>query len=534
MEIVLSLIAIALMAILTLLIFLIRRPANADYSNILNEIVQTQERMERSSREESVRAEKTLRDEFTSQRKEITDNLLSIRLEIGTMLKNSSDSLSTSVETFRTGNLNSHESIRKTLDEKLSSFESRFTENIALLNSDSSKSAKDLKEEISKSLKSFNESTLNAQREIANVQKNQFDSFSLIIHELTTTNESRFASLRQTVEAKLQELQLANDSKLEEMRKTVDEKLQGTLERRLGESFKLVSDRLEQVQKGLGEMQTLAIGVGDLKKVLTNVKSRGTWGEIQLEALLEDMLSPEQFVRNSPIRPRSNERVEFAIRLPGKDDSDSEVLLPIDSKFPREDYERLIQAQEKGDPNATTVAGQQLEVQIKKCARDIKEKYIHPPYSTDFGILFLPVESLFAEVLRRPGLFDSLQQEYRVTVAGPTTLCALLNSLQMGFRTLAVQKRSSEVWKVLGAVKTEFGKFGAILEKVGNQLQTAQNTIQTASSKSRRIHSKLKGVEELAPADTKILLGDDVDILEVAEPVDLISLSATPQGGLYE
>jgi DNA recombination protein RmuC len=240
------------------------------------------------------------------------------------------------------------------------------------------------------------------------------------------------------------------------------------------------------------------------------VKSRGTWGEIQLGTLLDDMLSAEQFVRNAQIRPRSTERVEFAIRLPGKDDNDTEVLLPIDSKFPREDYERLIQAQENADPIAAAEAGQQLEIQIKKCAREIREKYIHPPHSTDFGILFLPVESLFAEVLRRPGLIDWLQQECRVTVAGPTTLCALMNSLQMGFRTLAVQKRSSEVWKVLGAVKTEFGRFGDMLDKVSKQLKTAQNTIDDATSKTKTIHGKLKSVEQLSAADARAVLGQEL------------------------
>jgi DNA recombination protein RmuC len=311
---------------------------------------------------------------------------------------------------------------------------------------------------------------------------------------LARSTETRHESLRGVVE-----------KKLEEMRLTVDEKLQGTLEKRLGESFKLVSERLEQVHKGLGEMQVLASGVGDLKKVLSNVKVRGTWGEIQLGNLLEQMLTPEQFGHNVQIRKGSGEIVEFAIRLPG-DDVASVVWLPVDSKFPREDYERVQSAQDRGDAEGAEAASKQLEAQIRRCARDIRDKYIHPPDSTDFAILFLPVESLFAEALRRPGLIDGLQREFRVTVAGPTTLAALLNSLQMGFRTLAIQKRSSEVWKVLGAVKSEFGKFGEILDKVGKKLQEAQNTIGDAATKSRTIERKLRNIEELpAPEASGVL-----------------------------
>jgi DNA recombination protein RmuC len=366
----------------------------------------------------------------------------------------------------------------------------------------------ELRTELFNNISRLSDTLLQHNRSVAEMQKGQLDSFAQTIRESTTANETRHEQLRQSVEKKLSEIQAANDMKLEEMRRTVDEKLQGTLERRLGESFKLVSDRLEQVQKGLGEMQTLATGVGDLKRVLTNVKARGTWGEIQIGNLIEDMLTPDQYGRNVKIRPRSLESVEFAIKLPGKEEHDSQVWLPIDAKFPREDYERLVLAQEQSDATAAEEASRQLEVQLKKCARDIKEKYIHPPHSTDFGILFLPVESLFAEVLRRPGLANSLQQEFRVTVAGPTTLCALLNSLQMGFRTMAVQKRSSEVWKILGAVKSEFVKFGEILDRVGKQLQTAQNTIGSATSKTRNIQSKLRSVELLPPEDVIMLLGE--------------------------
>ena len=282
----------------------------------------------------------------------------------------------------------------------------------------------------------------------------------------------------------------------------MDEKLHATLEQRLGESFKLVSERLELVHKGLGEMQTLASGVGDLKKVLTNVKTRGTWGEVQLEALLEQLLAPEQYVKNAVTKKGSNERVEFAVKLP------ENVLLPIDAKFPQEDYQKLLDAQEQANPVLVEEMAKQLEAKIKAEAKSIKERYINPPDTTDFAIMFLPTEGLYAEVLRRTGLFETLQRQYRVTIAGPTTLAAFLNSLQMGFRTLAIQKRSSEVWTLLGAVKTEFGKFGDILEKTNKKLQEASNTLQDAAQKSRTIEKKLKSVQELPVHEATSLIGD--------------------------
>jgi DNA recombination protein RmuC len=291
------------------------------------------------------------------------------------------------------------------------------------------------------------------------------------------------------------------DQRLEEIRRTVDEKLHETLEKRLGESFQRVSENLERVHKDLGETQTLAQGVGDLKKVLTNVKSRGTWGEFQLGALLEDMLTPEQYEQNVKIRPRSPEVVEFAIKLPGRDEEQGHVWLPIDAKFPKEDYERLIQAQEHGQPDLAEAAAKALADRIEGCARDIQQKYIHPPYSVDFGILFLPVESLYAEVLRNAGLVDRIQQKYRVTIAGPTTLTALLTSLQMGFKSLAIQKRSSEVWQVLRAVKADFGKFGGLLEKAKDQLAKVQDSLDSAATSSRKIENRLNKAEQLAPAD---------------------------------
>lgn len=311
------------------------------------------------------------------------------------------------------------------------------------------------------------------------------------LDELKKENSLVINQMTQTIEKKLNQL-----------RETVDEKLQSTLEKRLGDSFKIVSDRLELVHKGLGEMQTLANGVGDLKRVLSNVKNRGTWGEVQLEALLEQVLTPDQFIKNVSTKPNSLNRVEFAIRLPGKNAYDSEVLLPIDAKFPQEDYDRLVVAYEQVDKDSIQLFQKQLENQIKKEAKSIHDKYINPPTSTDFAILFLPLESLFAEVVRRPGLITLLQQQYRVIIAGPTTLTAILNSLQMGFRTLAIEKRSSEVWSLLSTIQKEFGKFGDILAKTQKKLQEASNTIRDAESKSRNIERKLTKVEHIPEVST--------------------------------
>lgn len=325
---------------------------------------------------------------------------------------------------------------------------------------------------------------------------------------LSAEHEKRMGEVRATLEAKLGAIQQDNAAKLEQMRATVDEKLQNTLETRLGHSFRLVSERLEAVQRGLGEMQNLATGVGDLKRVLTNVKTRGILGEVQLGSLLEQMLTAEQYESNAITVPGSSERVEFAIRMPGQGEGEH-ILLPIDAKFPMEDYQRLLEAQEIADIEAAAIAGRALEVRVREEAKRIKGKYVAPPHTTDFAVLFLPTEGLFAEVIRRPGLFELLQREHRVTVAGPTTLSALLNSLQMGFRTLAIAKRSSEVWALLGAVKNEFGKFGVVLEKTRKQLDTVRNSIDSAGQRTRAIERKLRGVETL-PGDvtTQQLLGD--------------------------
>ncbi|MFN7352393.1 MAG: DNA recombination protein RmuC [Burkholderiales bacterium] len=341
---------------------------------------------------------------------------------------------------------------------------------------------------------------------IASQQNQQIDSFSLQlarfgeqqqarIRELTELNERRLGEIRSTLEQKIKDLQTDNSAKLEQMRHTVDERLHATLEQRLGESFKLVSDRLEAVQRGLGEMQSLAQGVGDLKRVLTNVKTRGTWGEVQLDQLLEQILTQDQYAKNVATKPGSRDHVEFALRLPGQNGQG--VWLPIDAKFPVEDYERLLSAHERADLAGVEEAAKALETRLKTEGRVIRDKYLSPPHTTEFALLYLPTEGLYAEALRRPGLTDFLQREYRVTVAGPTTLTAMLNALQMGFKTLAIEKRSSEVWALLGSVKTEFGKFGDLLAKSKAQLQTVLNTMDSAESKTRTIERKLRDVEQL-------------------------------------
>jgi DNA recombination protein RmuC len=366
------------------------------------------------------------------------------------------------------------------------------------------------RDEAGKSLRSFNDSLLNQMKNISEMQEGRFNSFANQLSHLTQTNEQKLEKMRETVEERLRLLQEDNTKKLEKMRETVDEKLHATLERRLGESFKIVSERLEMVHKGLGEMQNLAVGVGDLKRVLSNVKTRGILGEIQLGNILEQILTTEQYATNVATKKGSRDHVEFAIKLPGKDASGDVVYLPLDAKFPREHYDSLINAYDHGDVSAIEEASKLLENNIKKFAKDIRDKYIDPPHTTDFGIMFLPVEGLYAEIVRRPGLIETLQREYKIIITGPTTLAAILNSLQLGFRTLAIEKRSSEVWTLLGAVKTEFGRFGDILDKTHKKLQEASNTIEDASRKSRTIEKKLKNVQELPQTETTAFI-DNID-----------------------
>ena len=329
--------------------------------------------------------------------------------------------------------------------------------------------------------------------------------------EMSDTNTRSMTAVRDALNQQLAQLQTTNSAKLDEMRATVDEKLQTTLQARLGESFKQVADRLEQVHKGLGEMQTLAQGVGDLKHLLTNVKTRGIFGEAQLASLLEQVFVPDQYAVQVATRPGSKNVVDFAIKLPGKSDTGEPLWLPIDAKFPNEDYERLLDAQGRADVLGAEAAGKALELRIRLEAKSMVEKYVEPPYTTDFAILFLPTEGLYAEVLRRPGLMESLQRDHRVTLAGPTTLLAMLSSLQMGFRTLALEKRSSEVWQVLGAVKTEFEKFGGVLAKVKSQTETVLKTLDNAETRSRAMSRVLKKVDALPDTQAQTLIPFDKD-----------------------
>jgi len=387
----------------------------------------------------------------------------------------------------------------------------KFNENGTLIKDEFSRNrieyqqnAKSERDEISKAVQRLGDDLSKTMMNISTMQKNNLDLFADQLQKLIVSNEQKFANLETKVTNHLKDIQASNESKLEQMRKTVDEKLHDTLEKRLGESFRLVSNQLDIVSKGLGEMKSLATGVGDLKKVLSNVKTRGTWGEVQLENIIEQILTGDQFSKNVATKKGSNDKVEFAIKLPGRDLNDSNVWLPIDAKFPLEDYQRLVEAQEAGNSDMVVEAGKALESRIKLEGKKISDKYLDPPYTTDFAIMFLPVEGLYAEVLRRVGLTDKLQRENRIIIAGPTTISAILNSLQMGFRTLAIEKRSSEVWKTLSVVKTEFNKFGEILEKTQKKIQEASNTIESASKATRKIEKQLQAVES-APEQPLLL-----------------------------
>jgi DNA recombination protein RmuC len=399
--------------------------------------------------------------------------------------------------------------IEKILKEELSQNREETTDN-----------SKRLREEMIYSLKSFNDSVLTNMTNISNLQKDQLDSFSKQLAVLTTSNEEKLMKMtlstelqlekmREIIEAKLKSIQDDTNDKLEKMRATVDEKLHKTLEERLSQSFKIVSDRLELVHKGLGEMQNLAVGVGDLKKVLSNVKTRGVLGEIQLGNILEQLLTPDQYAINVATKKGSRDNVEFAVKLPGKDDSEEPVYLPVDSKFPVEDYHVLMNAYEHGDAIAIENAAKLFENKIKNFAKDIRDKYIDPPHTTDFGIMFLPVEGLYAEVVRRTSLIEVLQRDFKIIITGPTTLAAILNSLQMGFKTLAIEKRSSEVWKILGAVKTEFERFGGVLKKAREKIDQAGADIdELVGTRTRQIQRKLKDVQELPSQESGLYISD--------------------------
>jgi DNA recombination protein RmuC len=370
---------------------------------------------------------------------------------------------------------------------------------------------RELRREISESSRGLRSELM---QQLTLMQKTLADTLASQLQSLSEANARRLAEVRATLETQLTGMQQTNAAKLEEMRRTVDEKLQTTLETRLGESFRQVAERLEQVHQGLGQMQKLAQGVGDLQRVLTNVKTRGMFGEVQLEALLEQVLTTEQYGRQVETKPRSNQRVDFAVRFPGRSADGAPVWLPIDAKFPRDDYERLLDAHDRADAAGVDSAGRALEVRIREEARSICESYLSPPHTTDFAILFLPIESLYAEVLRRPGLMDKLQRDYRVTLAGPTTLLAMLNSLHMGFRTLALEQQASEVWKVLGAVKTEFERYGEWVARIKEQVQKAADTVDKADTRTKMMRRVLKNVESLPETQAQALLPpaeDEVD-----------------------
>lgn len=433
------------------------------------------------------RVEHQVREEFVRNREENGAAARELRVEFAGAMQNFSAATS--------GNL---EAIRRTLGEDLDAH-----------SNDAGEQHRAARAELAHSMKELGNVMTGRIGEMSRSQSEQLESFGRTFNSLAQSNDQKLEAMRSTVERKLGELQADNAQKLEQMRATVDEKLHATLERRLGESFKIVSDRLEQVHTGLGEMRTLATGVGDLKKVLTNIKTRGCWGEVQLGNLLEQMLTPDQFEKNVATNAESNERVEYAVKLPGRDEHGAPVWLPIDAKFPQEEYQRLVDAQERGDSQAADAASAALEGSVKNEARKISTKYLNPPFTTDFAILFLPTEGLFAEVLRRPGLCDAIQREQRVVLSGPTTLAAVLSSLQMGFRTLAIEKRSGEVWNILAAVKTEFWKFGSALEKVQKKLSEASNSIDDAARRSRAVERKLRTAQTLPGPEAAGLLGLD-------------------------
>ncbi len=389
-------------------------------------------------------------------------------------------------------------------------------EELRIAREENRSTGKELREEVSTGLKSTNDTIFNTLESMGKAQHAQLDNLTKQLKELTDSSRNDLEKIRNTFDARVKELQEGNEKKLDEMRNTVDEKLQSTLEKRLTASFNQVSNRLQEVYRGLGEMSNLAAGVGDLKRVLSNVKARGTWAEIQLGTILEQVLTSDQYAKNVQVNPDSRETVEFAIKLPGpKDDPDACVWLPVDSKFPQEDYLRIYEAAEQGNPASVQTATEELARTVRSAAKDIAGKYLCPPHTTDFGIMFLATEGLYAEILRQPGLVEELQHRHRVVIAGPTTITAILNSLRMGFQTLSIEKQAAEVWRVLGAVKTEFGKFGDTLSKVKKQIDTASKTIESTETRTRVMERKLRSVEQLSDDEAADLLsfpGENVSV----------------------
>ena len=448
-------------------------------------------------------AEHTWQAELSALREEVSRSEREIKDAVRASQDTTTNTLLTNIGEFSDRMTNQVERMRTTVDDRFQTLQQNIEARL-----------EQIRETVTNQLQSTTDTLIGTVGELGEAQTHQLTSGTKAINDLTQSNETRIEAVRTTVDARLQAMQVSNEDKLEQMRKTVDEQLQSTLEKRLGESFNLVSQRLEEVQRGLGEMQNLATDVGDLKRVLTNVKARGTWGEVQLGALLEEVLTRDQYDTNVPIT--ENSHVEYAIRLPGSDDGpDSCVWLPIDSKFPLADYDRLVDATDTGDREAVQRATKAFIGSVQNEAKKISEKYIVPPETTDFAIMFLPTEGLYAEVLRVPGQVTGLLQDYRIVVAGPTTLAAILSSLRMGFRTLAIEKRSSEVWKVLAAVKTEFGKFGDVMDKLKSQMDTAYNTINQTGTRTRALERKLKEVEELPPeeATARLELSDGEHVI---------------------
>jgi DNA recombination protein RmuC len=451
----------------------------------------------RAGRDETRTSGTELRQELASGLQATARTLADSLASAGTNQQQQLDVMAKRLNELDESNRASLERIRETFDARFKSFQESNETKIT-----------EMRTAMSEGLRLTGETLAKSSEAMAKAQKEQLEGVSVRLKELDQSNQASLERVRSTFDARVQELQASNEKKLDEMRKTVDEKLHDTLEKRLGESFKLVSDRLDTVHKGLGEMQNLATGVGDLKRVLTNVKARGTWAEVQLGAILEQVLTAEQFEKNVCVKPETSERVEFAVRLPGpKDDPAACVYLPIDSKFPQEDYAKLQDASDAGDPIAVQRATDALLRTIRSAAKEIHDKYVNPPATTDFAIMFLATEGLYAEVLRQPALLEDLQQNFRIVVAGPTTLVAILSSLRVGFQTLAIEQRASEVWRVLAAVKTEFGKFGGVLAKVKKQLQTAARTIDDTDTRTRAMERKLRSVQELPGAEAESLLG---------------------------
>ena len=449
------------------------------------------------NREEVSRSAKETRTELSSSFHSLSDSVTNRMGQIAGMQGDQLESFSTNLSSLTKTNEDRFSRLIETVDSKLDTFHTTLNDN-----------AGKNRNEISSALKSFQEQFKSSVDEFNTIQEKKFDTLTARQSEMLTTSERRLDTMRNVLEVKLKSIQDDNSQKLERMRQTVDERLQRTLDERLGESFKIVSDRLEQVHKGLGEMQTLANGVGDLKKVLSNVRNRGTLGEYQLEMLLEQILAPEQYAKAVSTKDGSRENVEFVVKLPAKDADGETILLPIDSKFPQNKFQALLDAYETADPESVDTALKELERTIKSLAKDIRDKYLNPPHTTDFALMFLPFEGLYAEVVKRPLLFETLQKEYKVNVVGPSTLAAFLHSLQVGFRTLAIQKRSSEVWNLLGAVKTEFGRFANILEGVQRNLNAASNKIGDATKKTRSMERRLKDVESLPVHETPKYLSD--------------------------